>query len=318
MISQERGQVGAVVLTWRDVELTMRCLRQLLASDVIGRVVVVVNEAPVGDSRWFRVDPRVEVVELRENRGFAAGVNVGIHKLLSEPTISYVLAVNNDAVLTPDNLDTLLGIIRTDPSLDLVAPISRDREQRVLANGGKINRWTWRIDEVAGRDDIDFVTWACILARKDLFDAIGLLDERFFMYWEDVDFGIRMRNSGHRFRSVPEAAVLHDVSSSHGEAGWRIQTYVTASFRYFLRKHGRFARFTGYARIAAKMAASAARRDALSCRAIRVGWSLGLRPPDPIYPAALLATAAEEARQRDLEVRGAHKQHARISDRARH
>ncbi|GAA4060686.1 hypothetical protein GCM10023065_08450 [Microbacterium laevaniformans] len=278
------SRIGAVVLTWRDRAQTSACVEQLLANDRVTRLVVVDNEADGTIRAALAPDDRVSFIELTANTGFAVGVNAGIRELLSTD-IDLVLVINNDATLTPDHLDRLHSALVQDSSLGFVGPRIFTPEGRQFSAGGILNRFTWSIRQPRDGEGADFLTWACVLVRRRVFATTGLLDEGFFMYWEDVEFGLRSHEQGVRFAEVADAHLVHAVSSSHSRAGSRILAYSSQAFRHFLRLRGGRTRATGYVRLTAKLASRLIVGDLRGARYVHAGWRIGRDSPDPAYPA---------------------------------
>lgn len=279
------ARTGAVVLTWRDREQTVACVAGLLESPLVSRVVVVDNEADGHIAEFFAPDDRLSFCELPANTGFAVGVNTGLRALLADPAVDRLLVINNDATLTPADLELLAAALTGDLGLGVVGPRIVTPDGRWFSAGGVLNRLTWSIRQPREGEQPDFLTWACILARREAIEAAGLLDERFFMYWEDVEYGLRLDAAGVRFAEVPSARLVHAVSSSHGRAGSRILAYASQSFRHFLRLHGGATRLTGYLRLTLKTAVTALSGDLRGARYVLAGWRIGRNPPDPAYPA---------------------------------
>jgi GT2 family glycosyltransferase len=283
--SSPRSGVGAVVLTWRDRVQTQECVARLLESDAVDRVVVVDNEADGTIAASFAPDPRLSFIDLTANTGFAVGVNTGMRDLLEDPHITHLLVINNDAVLTPADLARLLDALEADPDLGMVGPRIETPEGERFSAGGVLNRLTWSIRQPRPGERPDFLTWACVLAPRETIETAGMLDERFFMYWEDVEYGVRLSAAGISFAEVPESRLVHAVSSSHRRAGSRILAYSSEAFRHFLRLHGGRTRLTGYARLALKTALTGVRGDLRGARYVVTGWRMGRDAPDPAYPA---------------------------------
>ncbi|MET2012059.1 glycosyltransferase family 2 protein [Microbacterium chocolatum] len=279
------ASVGAVVLTWRDRKLTAACVARLVDHPRIARVIVVDNEADGSIASALVDDPRLDIIELTSNTGFAVGVNSGLRALLDDPSIEEFLVINNDATLTHQDIDRLVSALENDPGLGVVGPRIETPTGTKFSAGGVVNRLTWSIRQPRRDEQPDFLTWACVLARRAAFEQIGLLDERFFMYWEDVEFGFRLSEAGVRFAEVPDAVLIHAVSSSHSRAGSRILAYSSQAFRHFLRLHGGAGTATGLARLGAKVALCAVKGDLTGARYVVAGWKLGRNAPDPAYLA---------------------------------
>ncbi|WP_194383521.1 glycosyltransferase [Microbacterium luteum] len=282
---QARPTVGAVVLTWRDRDQTAACVAHLLDGDAVSRVVVVDNEADGTIASAIPADPRLSFRELDANTGFAVGVNAGMRELLADASIDQLLVINNDATLTAADLELLRAELDRSPALGVVGPRIITPEGQQFSAGGVLSRVTWSIRQPRPGEQPDFLTWACVLLRRETLESAGLLDERFFMYWEDVEYGLRLSGRGIAFAEVGDARLVHAVSSSHARAGSRILAYSSQAFRHFLRLHGGRTRVTGYARLAAKTLITAITGDLRGARYVLAGWRLGRDAPDPAYPA---------------------------------
>lgn len=274
--------VNVVVLTWRETDLTVRCVDSAMESPLVRQVYVVDNEATGAVRQALHGRSKVVVAELAENTGFAHGVNHGIRQALSESD-DYVLVINNDSTIDAESLALLSAALDDNPGLGMVGPSSWLPSGELLSTGGRISRLTWSVDEQSTRSKPDFLTWACVLLRASTLEHAGLLDERFFMYWEDVDFGLRLRDLGIDFAVVPAARLTHSVSASHSNAGSRILAYSAASFRYFLTRHGGMATSTGLIRLHLKHLKTLLSGDLVGARYVRAGWRIGRSPDDPVY-----------------------------------
>jgi GT2 family glycosyltransferase len=250
------AETDAVVLNWKDPGSTIECIESLLADKGIRRVVVVDNESD-GELRGRLAEvlssSRVELIELSENRGFAAGINEGISCVRSRGA-EFIVVVNNDAQWCVGNLEIALAEFKADPKLGAVAPFVYDPKGALLSSGGRLNPWTMSIEDRAFPGEPDFLTWAVVVVRGECIAAAGTLDERYFMYWEDVEWGERVRRLGWRLRVVSEMKSTHAISSSHSRAGSRIRLYSVAGLSRFVhsRRPG-IVWVGGYVRLAARL-----------------------------------------------------------------
>jgi N-acetylglucosaminyl-diphospho-decaprenol L-rhamnosyltransferase len=254
--------VVAVVLNWHDTARTETCARTLLEEEAIGSVVLVDNETS-GELRKLRGE-RVEIVEHRENLGFARGVNSGIRLALSAGADA-VLAINSDVTFAAGELARLVdGWLECGDSTGVVAPLILNEDGSVQSRGGRFRALTGATHDLAASRDLDFITWACVLVPRATFESVGLLDERFFMYWEDVDFGLRVKDSGRRLRIMTHVEVAHAKSVSHGRAGAKIDQYSARGLVLLSLKRGGAAKWLGMPiRLTARLAVRWRRRDRL-------------------------------------------------------
>lgn len=184
------------------------------------------------------------------NVGVAKGNNQGIALALADDC-KQVLLANNDTEFGPDTLKLLQGAL-ADGNEKAVTPkiMYHDEPKRIWYGGGHINAWTMRtphrgmgqIDR--GQFDsyryVDYAPTCFMLLDASVFHSIGQMDEQFFVYYDDTDFVWRMTKRGIRLRFIPEAVVLHKVSSSTGGDRSPFSVYYTNRNRiYFIRKNFR-------------------------------------------------------------------------------
>lgn len=245
MVERPVVRVATVVLNWNRRADTLACLgslaRQRLAA-VEHTVLVVDNGSTDGSGEAIRLAfPSMRVLALESNVGFAAGMNVGIRQAL-EGAADWVLLLNNDTVADPDLLATLLAAAGQDPGIGLVAPTVYyfDRPGVVWPSAG------WRRPAtLAPRDStahppsrepygIDWATGCCVLLRRAVWLAVGLLDERYQFFYEDHDYCLRVQAAGWRLLHAPAARVWHRVSASTGTGTPRQQYLLArASVRFY-------------------------------------------------------------------------------------
>lgn len=246
------SSIPLVIVAWNQLDKTLDCLAAVAAlAPPPGRVLLVDNgsEPPLAAAVGARF-PAVEVLRLPRNLGFAGGYNAGLrHVLANDPPA--VLLLNNDALPAPDALDHLAAEMATDQAIGLVtAKITYAADPDLiwtvganlnvfldLKDGGQGQR---DLGQWATPRDVDFAPFCGILIRREVLAAVGLLDEAFFLYYEDMDYCRRARLAGWRIRLCPAAHIRHDVSASSGGRDSPLERYWMAqsSGRYF-RKHGR-------------------------------------------------------------------------------
>jgi len=240
-----------IIVAWNQLEKTLDCLETVAALNYPDfRVLLVDNgsEPPLAEAISARF-PDVTMLRLPANLGFAGGYNAGLRHAL-ECDSRYFLLLNNDTLLRPDVLTKLGAEIERATDIGLVtAKIYYAADpQRIWTVGANLNVFLDLKDGGAGQidtgqwdepRDIDFAPFCALLIRRDVIEEVGLLDEAFFLYYEDMDYCRRAKAAGWRARLCPAAHVLHDVSASSGGRDSPMERYWMAqsSGRYF-RKHG--------------------------------------------------------------------------------
>ncbi len=250
--AQNTPRILAITLNWRQPEITMKCVKALQAMNGAGLDIFVIDNGSKDHSVEYlknELPAAVEFMPLTENGGFAVGNNIGLKKAMAHG-YDYALLINNDAFATPDLLTELLK--EANPNIALISPkIFYDgHKKRLWFAGGKMHRRTLDLQET-GRGqldgthwqtsrDVDYVLGTCLLVNLDALEDVGLLDENFFMYFEDLDWSLRCRQAGKRLRLAAQAHLYHAVAVSSGGLETPVRRYHLArSGVIFWRRHAK-------------------------------------------------------------------------------
>lgn len=235
------ADVGIVIVNWNTRDLLRGCLRSLAASEpsVNWRAVVVDNASNDDSAAMVRTEfPEVTVLENAQNIGYAAANNLGLRQLgFGQPCAPdaprYALLLNPDTELPPDALRLMIARLDADPKIGAGGP-------RLVLPDGKLDlacRRSFPTPEVAmwrmlglsklfpksrlfGRynltyldehleTEVDCVVGAFMMVRREAIERVGLLDETFWMYGEDVDWAYRIKQDGWKVLYYPKVTVLH-------------------------------------------------------------------------------------------------------------
>lgn len=244
--------VAIVILTWNNPDDTLDCLRTVTALDCSALTTIVVDNGSTDDSvaRIRAAHPAVELIETGENLGYAGGNNVGIRHAL-DAGADAICILNNDVTIEPDFLAPLLAALRERPDVGIVTPLvaqQTDDDRCVWALGSAVN---WRTAAVtrnhAGepveqwRDrppiEVDIASGAAMLVRREVLQQAGLMDERFFLYFEEVDWSLAVRKAGYRILAVPASLVWHEVSATLGATSPVIDYYMLRNHLRLIGRH---------------------------------------------------------------------------------
>ncbi len=262
-----------VIVSWNVSTLLGRCLDSLLAQPQAGTPRE--DLLPLGN-RWVRVHvvdnasqddtcemlaqryPWVRLARSPINLGFTGGNNVAI----SQAQARYILLLNPDTEITEGALECMLDYMEAHPEIGVLGPRlcygdgrpqpSRRRfptlgmalmESTVLEQWFPHNRWAarYRMEDCPTEEaqPVDWLTGACLLTRREVWGQIGLLDEGFFMYSEELDWCRRAANAGWERVYLPEALVIHYEGQSSGQVVAQRHILFNASkVRYFAKHHG--------------------------------------------------------------------------------
>jgi GT2 family glycosyltransferase len=217
--------VSVVVLNWNGGEATGACLRSLAAMVYPNLSIIVVDNASSdGSADELACIETIDLIRNRTNLGFTGGVNAGIRRAM-ERGADYVWLLNSDATAEPGVLGQLVAAAEQDSRIGLVSPVFHDPDPPHVAEfclaqydpGTGIARQTGD-PSIAGEwaeryPERVVLLGTALLVRRALIETIGVLDDRFFAYVEDVDYSLRGTAAGFRNVAVPDAVVWHRFKS---------------------------------------------------------------------------------------------------------
>jgi GT2 family glycosyltransferase len=242
--------VVTVIPNWNLRDDLAACLESLRRARYSRHQIVVVDNASTDDSvALVRARfPEAHVIARAENGGYAAALNDGIEHARALGA-AYVFALNNDTIVDPDALATLVREMEANPDIGIAAPrvLLFADPSRLYRAGDRMYRWlplplSFGVRRHDGARyhrtiEFDYVSGCAMLIRAALFDIIGLFDESWFMYYEDSDFCRRARDRGFRITYVGRAVVYHKVSLSTSKEPAAIRRIRARNRVRFYRRH---------------------------------------------------------------------------------
>ena len=248
--------LSIVIVSYNTRTDLERCLESLHnpAPALAHEIIVVDNASVDGSADAVRRWPDFTIIRSATNLGFAAATNVGIRA----STGDYLLLLNSDTVIPEDALDRLVRVLEQHPGAGVVGPRLVDAEGRVeLSFGAMISPLAERRQKRLGRrlaagepravarveamtrveQHPDWVSGACLLVRRSAAETVGLLDERFFMYTEDVDFCAAIRARGLDVLFTPSVEIVHLGGRSKATAPRATHAAYRRSHLAFYEKH---------------------------------------------------------------------------------
>jgi GT2 family glycosyltransferase len=258
-IRRDAARVAVVIVNYQSYDELHGCLSSI--ERACGSVsVVVVDHASRRDAadRLSQGFPNVQLRRVASNDGFAAGVNNGARATSSQ----FILLINPDCVLEPEAACRLADWLERNPDVAVAGPRIRNADGTVQPSARRFpdlttavagrSSWLTRVlpgnpisrRNLPARDpadatplEVDWVSGACMCVRRDAFDAVGGLDEGFFLYWEDADFCRRLKHAGWRTMYVPTAGAVHvGGRSSRHAADAALEAFHQSALRLY-RKH---------------------------------------------------------------------------------
>jgi GT2 family glycosyltransferase len=240
--------LGIVTVNWNRAEDTIACLNSLKSQTPESTHYYIVDNGSKADQIELIKSTldNANIIQNFENKGFAFAFNQGIAEA-SKQGCEYVLILNNDTVADETMVYKLLEEVKRNPQVGVVAPIIFyfDHPNLIWSSGGYINPILLTPINAHNRNQKlqhsvtrTFVSGCCFLARTEVLTALRGFDQRFFVYYEDLDFFLRLMNTNWKVKVVPEARLFHKVSLSSGGSNSPRERYSMgyASVIYF-NKH---------------------------------------------------------------------------------
>lgn len=262
---ENNPQVYIVVLNWNNSADTIECLQSLENSDYKPFVPLVIdNGSTNGSVREIReAFPKIKLIEVNSNSGYAAGNNVGIQHALDSGAI-YVMILNNDTLVDPSMLGELVKYAESDSNIGMIGPkmYCIEPEGTIFATGSFIywpkgvttNRGLFQpaseFAHLRGPEKVDFIAGCGVLVSRKFIEQVGVLDPIYYLNFEDVDWAVRGWQQGFEVWFAPQAVMWHKVSATLGKASPANTYYMTRNaLLFFWRNTPLRLRFLAIARI---------------------------------------------------------------------
>ncbi|MBI1296816.1 glycosyltransferase [bacterium] len=237
--------VTILILTWNSCRFLHACIETILKQDYQNYSVFVLDNGSTDSTVELvrKSFPSVHVVENQANIGFSAGNNVGLRKAKTP----FVVLVNPDVQVASDWLRQLIEPMVADPQIGVAGCKIYEPDGKILQHAGGYITFPQALPGHYGlgefdlgqydeMSDVGYVMGAAIAIRQGVLNSVGLFDEGFFLYYEDVDYCERVRRYGYRVVYVPQSKLVHEESSTtiKGSAFYYGQVHASR-WRYMLK-----------------------------------------------------------------------------------
>jgi len=236
--------------TEQDTIDFLKSLQHVKTPDISLDIVIVDN----GSKEVFKLpgnlkEKNIILILSDKNTGFSGGYNIGIKEALKHGA-DYILIVNNDTIVDPDMIKNLLSVLESKPEIGVTTPkiyfakgheFHKDRYKpselgKVFWFAGGHTDWNNVMSIHRGVDEVDhgqydeieetkFATGCCMMFKREVLEKVGLLDDRYFLYYEDADLNERIMHAGYKAYYVPTAVLTHVNAASTGGAGNVLHDY---------------------------------------------------------------------------------------------
>lgn len=260
--------VYVIVLNWNNWSDTLECVESVLKATYPNLSIMIVDNGSTDESVQVLSErfPNLPLLRIMENRYFAGGNNIAIDKAVATGA-NYIMLLNNDTVVHPDFLNSLVAAMEADPSIAAVGGTLYfyEGEGLIQSAGSYINFMTGHtyslgygemdINQFVESRKVDYICGAAILLRSKALKRVGLLDESFMLYCEDVDWCLRAKKKGFGVMFIPNSRVVHKESVSARTVKplvaflkirnliWLINRHASISEKLFFHISGLFYRY---------------------------------------------------------------------------
>lgn len=241
--------VSVIALNWNTTELTCDFLRSINELGTYKNLeIIIVDNGSKEDptAALLAVNPGVKVILTGKNLGFAGGNNVGIRAAKGD----YLFIVNNDTEFTPHLIESLIEPFSTDPAVGVVCPKIRffyNRNVIQYAGFNPINVYTGRttavgsLEEDHGQHDTPGYTegahGCAMMVKREVIEKTGMFPEKFFLYYEEWDWSLRIIREGYKIFYQPKALIYHKESMTVGKQNPLKTYYHTRNRILFMRRN---------------------------------------------------------------------------------
>ena len=241
-------RVAVVIVNWNKGAETVRCIASVRASTYPWIDLVVVDNAS-SDKSVEVIEgayPNLPLLRTAQNIGFTGGYNLGIRHALARGA-DYVFLLNDDAVIAPDTIHVLVMAAQANPDAGFLGPRIDSLEERdVLLSAGGLLREGWKTvhrglgERECGQFDrleqVDYLSGCALLVSRRAIEAVGMLDDDFFAYYEDVEWCCRGRRAGFQVLFAPEAVVWHPDTRRRDNTSVLLTYYLARNSLIFAKK----------------------------------------------------------------------------------
>lgn len=221
--SSDNPKVAIIILNWNKRDDTLKLLRSIEGIDYDHHDTVVVDNASTdGSAESIRKQfPNIELIINTDNLGGTGGFNSGMRHALRNRNYKYVWLLDNDAEVEPNTLRELVDAMERDETIGIAGSriIDSDRRDITVEAGAFLNRDsigvqplyrnTRNLNIASGIMEVDYVAICSALARTSALERVGLMDERYFFFWDDMDWGLQFKENGFKVVSVLSSVVYH-------------------------------------------------------------------------------------------------------------
>jgi GT2 family glycosyltransferase len=250
-------ELSIIIVNYNTKELLQGCIRSIFLNTkkVIYEIIVVDNNS-IDDSQHMvkKTFPDVLLLCNKENVGFSSANNMAYEHSKGE----YLLFLNSDTLILDGAIEKMINYLKTHPQVGIVGPKILDYQHQPCSSfqrfldvkklflGSKYLKHVLDVEkyrmsypsyDFTSIQDVEWVSGACLAVRRDVFEEVGFWDEKYFLYYEDMDLCYQVFKSGYRVVYYPEAAITHLFGQSARKSIQNLKKIEKNSMRYYFKKN---------------------------------------------------------------------------------
>jgi GT2 family glycosyltransferase len=241
--------VATIILNTNRRDDTLACLASLQQSLYTeNKIIVLDNHSTDGSVDAISAKyPAVQIVSLDKNLGYAGNNNVGINMALDQGA-DWVFVLNEDTILDPDCITDLMEVGQAEPKIGVLGPMvyHYDEPDIIQSAGGMLGPYWESIHLAKNEKDtgqfdsphqVEWISGCAIMVKREAIEMVGTIDERFFYYWEETEWCVRIGKAGWRIVHVPAARLWHKGVQRDYHPKPSVTYYGTRNHLLMLAKH---------------------------------------------------------------------------------
>ncbi|UCC38298.1 MAG: glycosyltransferase family 2 protein [Candidatus Aminicenantes bacterium] len=248
--NEKLPELSIIIVSFNDKSHLEECLSSIEenAQDMDLEILIADNNSLDGSQEFIKQNyPKIKLIANEENVGFAVALNRGIRESKGE----FFLFLNTDAVIYPNALSLLLEELKINPRLGAIGPaLLRGENAYQVSFGMRVSFisqivqkhflnpfYKLKLKSIQKRNEVGWLSAACFMTRREVLEDVGLFDENFFLYFEDIDLCYRIRKKGWSLLFFPQARVFHRGGASTQRDKVSSRFEYRKSQLYFYQKH---------------------------------------------------------------------------------
>lgn len=233
----KNSSVAVIVVNWKKYDISEKCIESILECDYPNfKILLVDNESDNKKVKNLKFRNEIEIIQNKKNEGFSKANNIGIDYALKN-NYDYTILINNDTIVEKNLIEVLLKTAQA-KNFSVVQPLILNYNGKEIWNaGGRINYFFGNFITLkklgnslnSSHELTEWFTGCCCLFKTKIFKDIGKLDERFFAYYEDVDFSLRLKKYGYKIGFTSKTQIYHYESFSsisNNSKGGKLSPYI--------------------------------------------------------------------------------------------